>query len=65
MPGIVTVKDIVENFLTSSGIDLDATDLYILGLYDDLVAVPYPEYKQLLYYKDLYQAMLDGEDRDA
>lgn len=65
MPGIVTVKDIVEHFLASQNIDLDATDLYILGLYDDLVAVPYPEYKQLLYVKDLYQAMLEGEDYDA
>ena len=65
MPGIVTEKDIVEHFLASQNIDLDATDLYILGLYDDLVAVPYPEHKQLLYIKDLYQAMLEGEDYDA
>ena len=65
MPGIVTVKDIVENFLASKNIELDGTDMYILGLYDDLVAVPYPEYKQLLYVKDLYQAMLEGEDYDA
>lgn len=65
MPGVVTVKDIVENFLAGKNIELDGTDMYVLGLYDDLAAVPYPEYKQLLYVKNLYQTMLEGEDCDA
>lgn len=42
MPGIITVKDIVENFLAGKNIELDGTDMYVLGLYDDLAAVPYP-----------------------
>ena len=54
--GITTVKDIVMNFLENKNIDLDATDMYILGLYDDLVAISKHTYEDLLYIKDKYYA---------
>ena len=57
---LLTVKDIVESFLTNHNVELDAADMYILGLYNDLVVLPKLEYDELLYIKDKYYA--DVED---
>ena len=54
--GITTVKDIIENFLESTNIKIakDETYDYVMGLYDQIVAVPYNEYKRLLKTQEEY-----------
>jgi hypothetical protein len=57
--GITTVKDIVENFLESTDIKIakDETYDYVMGLYDQIVAVPYNEYKCLLKKQEEYDEL--------
>ena len=57
--GIITVKDIVENFLESTDIKItkDETYDYVMGLYDNIVAVPYNEYKRLLEKQEQYDEL--------
>ena len=57
--GIITVKDIVENFLESTNIQVvkDETYDYVMGLYDKIVAVPYNEYKRLLKKQEEYDEL--------
>ena len=57
--GITTVKDIIENFLESTDIKItkDETYDYVMGLYDNIVAVPYNEYKRLLKKQEEYDEL--------
>ena len=57
--GITTVKDIIENFLESTDIKItkDETYDYVMGLYDQIVAAPYNEYKRLLEKQEQYDEL--------
>ena len=57
--GIITVKDIVENFLESTDIKITKDETYdhVMGLYDNIVAVPYNEYKRLLKKQEEYDEL--------
>ena len=57
--GVITVKDIVENFLENTDIKIvkDETYDYVMGLYDNIVAVPYNEYKRLLKKQEEYDEL--------
>ena len=57
--GIITVKNIIENFLESTDIKItkDETYDYVMGLYDNIVAVPYNEYKHLLKKQEQYDEL--------
>ena len=57
--GITTVKDIIENFLESTDIKItkDETYDYVMGLYDQIAAVPYNEYKRLLEKQEEYDEL--------
>ena len=57
--GIITVKNIIENFLESTDIKItkDETYDYVMGLYDNIVAVPYNEYKRLLKKQEQYDEL--------
>ena len=57
--GIITVKNIIENFLESTDIKItkDETYDYVMGLYDQIVAVPYNEYKHLLKKQEQYDEL--------
>lgn len=65
---LLTVKDIIENFLESTDIKLEKNKEYeqVMGWYDMIVALPKHEYDELLYIKDKYYAITEGEcEEDA
>ena len=63
--GITTVKDIIENFLESTDIKItkDETYDYVMGLYDNIVAVPYNEYKRLLKKQEEYDELEESYNK--
>jgi hypothetical protein len=61
--GIVTVKDLMEHFLDIIGVTLPPTEEYekVMDYYDKLVAVPYFEYKQLMYAQTKLDEIMAGD----
>ena len=59
---LLTVREIVENFLENTDIKLVKNEEYeqVMGWYDMIVALPRHEYDELLYIKDKYYADVEG-----
>lgn len=55
---VLTVKEIIENFLESTNIKLAKNEEYeqVMGWYDMIVALPRHEYDELLDIRDRYYA---------
>ena len=61
MPGYVSVRAIIENFIETVGIPVKKDENYefVMGLYDNIMAVPYNEYKELLYTSKKFDELLE------
>ena len=55
---VLTVRDIVENFLENTDIKLVKNEEYekVMGWYEEIIAIPKLEYDELLKTKDDYYA---------
>ncbi len=59
--GYLSVKDVIENFIETVGIPVKKDENYefVMNLYDNIMAVPYNEYKELLYKSDKFDELLE------
>lgn len=59
---LLTVREIVENFLENTDIKLVKNEEYekVMGWYEEIIAIPKLEYDDLLYIKDKYYADIEG-----
>ena len=55
---VLTVRDLIENFLENIDIKLEKNEEYekVMGWYAEIIALPKLEYRDLLYIKDKYYA---------
>lgn len=64
---LLTVRDIIENFLENTDIQLVKNEEYekVMGWYEKIIAIPAFEYRQLVYAQNkLDKMLLEGNEDD-